>query len=69
MQKGWKSCIALCLAVSMIMQTLMPMQTRAENDNNYLPVAEMPGEIESAEAFYVGTTSADLNENEKNHIC
>lgn len=65
MQKGWKSCIALCLAVSMIMQTLMPMQTRAENDNNYLPVAEMPGEIESAEAFYVGTTSADLNENEK----
>lgn len=65
MVKRGKRCMAASLAFALLVQGVSPMQVKAEEKDHYLPVAVMPEEIESADTFYVGTTSADLDENAK----
>lgn len=61
----WKRCIALTLVASMVTQygsDLSYAKAQKANQYNYLPEATMPKEIQAADSFYVGTTSADLAE-------
>lgn len=58
--------MAALLAFALLVQGVSPMQAKAEENDNYLPIATMPEEIEMADTFYVGTTSADLEENAVN---
>ena len=69
--KKGKRCLAAGLSLALFLQSVgsfsgCTVQAKESVRYTYLPVATMPEEIESADTFYVGTTSADLNENAKN---
>lgn len=72
-RNGFKRTMAAVLSLAMLMTSVSAqgfsrdtVSAKEKEPYNYLPVATMPEEISSENTFYVGTTSADLKENEEN---
>lgn len=68
-KKKWKRfgkrALAAALAVSLLAQDAVPLQAQGAEEYVKLPAATMPKEIQEADTFYVGTTSAELDEDAK----
>ncbi len=60
-----KRVLAAALVFAMLAQNAAPLQAEGAEGYVTLPAATMPAEIQEADTFYVGTTSADLEENAK----
>jgi hypothetical protein len=64
-RKHWKQVLSVMLTASMVTQMGSPAaEARAAKaqEYTYLETATMPDEVMEADSFYVGTTSADLEE-------
>lgn len=60
-----KRVTSLAVVAAMLAQSAVPLQAKEAEGYITLPVAEMPKEIQDADTFYIGTTSADIAENSR----